>query len=66
MVHAGGQAAHWDIQNKENLNFFLTRSLCFGCPSGQLALQHVPCDRQLQKAHPVALPVLYFYWSYIL
>ena len=25
---------------KINLNF-----LCFGCPSGQLALQHVPCDR---------------------
>ena len=21
MVHAGGQAAHWDIQNKENSNF---------------------------------------------
>ena len=20
MVHAGGQAAHWDIQNKENSN----------------------------------------------
>ena len=22
MVHAGGQAAHWDIQNKENSNLF--------------------------------------------
>ena len=21
MVHAGGQAAHWDIQNKENSNY---------------------------------------------
>ena len=22
MVHAGGQAAHWDIQNKENSNLY--------------------------------------------
>ena len=26
-------------------------SLCFGCPSGQLALQHVPCDCKLQNAY---------------
>ena len=44
MVHAGGQAAHWDIQNRK-FKFILMKSLCFGCPSGQLALQHVPCDR---------------------
>ena len=45
MVHAGGQAAHSLGHPKQsdfiknNLNF-----LCFGCPSGQLALQHVPAS----------------------
>ena len=34
--------------HQDKLNF-----LCFGCPSGQLALQHVPCDHKLQKAHKV-------------
>ena len=28
-----------------HVKFTLMKSLCFGCPSGQLALQHVPCHR---------------------
>ena len=43
MVHAGGQAVLGHPKQSDfikiNLNF-----LCFGCPSRQLALQHVPCD----------------------
>ena len=43
---------------KINLNF-----LCFGCRSGQLALQHVPCDRLLQKAHCPCISCRIYYKS---
>ena len=39
--HAGEQATHWDIQKKENCKFVLMKSLCSGCPSGQLALSEL-------------------------
>ena len=38
--HAGEQATHWDIQQQRKCKFVLMKSLCSGCPSGQLALQH--------------------------
>ena len=29
----------------KKIQIYLDEVACFGCPSGQLALQHVPCDR---------------------
>ena len=45
---AGEQIVHWDIQNKEYLNYVAL----FGCPNAQFAHQQcvfVPCDRSVAK-----------------
>ena len=51
---AGGQATHWDIQNKEKSRSGWWKSLCFGeccilLPSSMV--DFVPCDGIMQRAH---------------
>ena len=43
MVHAGGQAAHWDIQNKENSNLSWWSRFVLDAPVGSLpsSMYHV-------------------------
>ena len=52
MVHAGGQAAHWDIQNKENLNLSWWSRFVLDVPVGSLpsSMYHVTasCKRPIK------------------
>ena len=50
--HAGKQATHWDHTKQRKFKFDGMKSLCFGCPSAQLALQHSSvCGDQFNVDH---------------